>query len=151
MWVGYKAGLFREILRFFVIFLTLFCTYVLSPVLGEVLGDKVSYLKGTPADIISVIGVTGLAYLIFALVALLVSRMVKESKGTMIKMLGIVAAVGRWAFILSVVFMLIGQFDFAGLHQDITERSILARPILPIASTAFEYLSGLLPEISIAP
>lgn len=138
--------MFTEILRFFVIFLTFFCIYVFAPVLGSVLGEKVHYLEGRPAEVVALAGVGAVSYLVFALAALLVSKMVKEVKGTAIKFLGILAAVGRWTFILSVVFMLVGQFNFAGLYQDITEKSILARPIVPVASTTFEYLGGLLPD-----
>lgn len=148
--VGYKEGLFAEILRIFVYAATFVGAVELAPILAPVLQSHLSLDAGL-ANIAAMILIAMAIFLMLRLVAIVLLKVIKPGEGFVFNIFGLALGVVRWAIILSVVFMAVKQANVAVLNEDIGAKSRFAPPLIPIAPTGYEYLSSVMPHLPALP
>jgi len=145
-YVGYKEGVFAEALRFCVYGTTFLVGVRFASDLSPVL-EKHFSLDAELAKIASMILLYIATFLILRVLALVLLKIIKPAEGIIFNLLGLTLGVARWAVILSIVFMTVQTANIQVLTQDINEKSQFAKPIIPIAPTAYGYLASFLPDL----
>ena len=148
--VGYKEGFFAEVLRIVVYGASTIGAVLLAPSLSPTIQSHLSF-DGDLALTVSMILISIALFLMLRLVALILLKVIKAGGGFLFNLLGLAVGIGRWAVILSIVFMSVKQANISVLYEDISEKSRFAAPIIPIAPTGYDYLSSVLPSLPAVP
>ncbi len=146
-WVGYKSGLFPELLRI--------VGYVVTAVVTLYYYDPVAQLI-TLRTVLNSTAATALAFfLVFAVTFgitklasfLLVKILNAGDGGVFYKIAGMLVGMCRWVILLSLTFMLIGQLPLTPLKKDIEEKSVVGQKVAKIAPMLFEYVQSFSPQL----
>ena len=145
-YVGYKEGVFAEALRFCVYGITFLVGVRFASDLSPLL-EKHFSLDAELAKIASMILLFIATFLILRVIAIVLLKVIKPGEGIVFNLFGLTSGMLRWAVMLSITFMLVQTANVKVLSQDIAEKSQFAKPILPIAPTAYGYLASFLPDL----
>lgn len=140
---GYQQGLIVEVFSFIAFFLGLFLALELTiPVSNELFGSTGFFEIGAIVVFLALFIL--LTFLIKAAARLVKSAIDITFFGVLDNILGAVAGVFKWAFILSIVFWV---FDSVGLDviSKYSADAIIFPYIVGIGPAVFELLSGLVP------
>lgn len=144
--VGYKEGFFAEILRIVVYGASTIGALQLAPSVSPTIQSHLSFDEDL-ALTVSIVLVSIALFLMLRLIALILLKVVKTGGGFLFNLLGLAVGIARWAVILSIAFMAVKQTHITVLYEDISVKSRFAQPIVPIAPTAYDYLSSVIPVL----
>lgn len=148
IWVGYRSGLFPELLRIVAYLATVLVTFYYHEMLAQYLTLK-TFLNLTSATAVSFCVLLVALFGITKLITTVILKVVKAGSGGVVyKLLGVAVGVCRWIMLLSLFFMLIDYSPLSPLKTDIHDRSIVGPKIAEIAPAAFEYMSTLSPALA---
>ena len=149
-YVGYKSGLFPELLRIAAYLITVIVTFQFQEPVTQFLTLK-TVLNYTTARAISffllVVGVFSLTKL---LIMLLLKLLKVGEGGFFYRLLGSVVGACRWVILLSLIFMLIGFSPLVPLKTDIEKRSYVGQKVASIAPLLFDFLSKVSPQLKVS-
>lgn len=148
-YVGYKSGLFPELLRI--------ASYLLSVIAAFRFWEPVAqfltlntFLNATTASAVAFFGLLSLVFLLTKLVSLLLLKMLKVGEGGFfLRVIGMLFGAGRWILLLSLSFMLISNSPLMALRADIERRSLIGSEISRVAPMLFDFLSNLSPQLGL--
>ena len=148
-YVGYRSGLFPEILRIIAYVVTVVVTFRFREEFAQFLTLK-TFLNQTTSDAFSffllIAGVFGLT----KLVTLLFLRLLKVGDGNFFyRITGMIFGACRWVILLSLIFMGLDHLPLDTLKKDIRERSVTGHKIATIAPVLFDFLSTLSPQLAV--
>lgn len=148
-YVGYRSGLFPEILRIVGYVVTVVITFRFHEEFAQFLTLK-TFLNQTTSDALSffllIAGIFGLT----KLVTVLFLRLLKVGDGNFIyRATGMILGACRWVMLLSLMFMVIDHLPVDTLKKDIRERSVTGPKIVTIAPILFDFLSTLSPQLAV--
>ena len=141
--VGYRSGFMAELLRIFVYGATGFIAFQFGPMLAPYLENHLSLEPELTRQLGTVLAAF-VSFLLLRFLVVVILRVVKAGEGFVYNLAGMAIGIVRWAVVLSALFLVVHQSGIAALIRDIEQESRFAPPILPIARTAFDSLSGLL-------
>jgi len=148
-YVGYKGGLFPEILRIGVYLVTVIVTLRFRAPLADYLTLKTflnSFVAGAAALTVLLAGV----FFLLKLVTLLVLKLLKIGTGGFFyRFLGGLFGACRWIVLLSLIFMLLDNSPLTPLAADIHRRSVVGPKLSRIAPILFDFLSSLSPQLAV--
>ncbi len=145
-YVGYKEGIFAEVLRVFVYGATFLVAARFASTLSPLLETHFS-LDAELGKTASMILLFLASFLILRVIALVLLKIIKPAEGFAFNFLGMILGVARWFVVLSIAFMAVRVANVQVLSQDIQEKSAFAKSIVPIAPVAYEYLQKFLPDL----
>lgn len=149
LYVGYKSGLFPELLRITSYLVTAVAAFWFQRGLTNYLTMK-TFLNESSAKFLSLVGLLIVFFAVTKVATMLILKFLKLGEGGgLYRALGMVLGVLRWCVLLSILFMVIDYLPFSGLKNDIHEKSVTGSRIAAIAPTAFEYLSKIAPSLEI--
>jgi len=148
-YVGYRSGLFPEVLRIIAYVVTVVVTFRFHEEFAQLLTLK-TFLNQTTSDALSffllIVGVFGLT----KLVTLLFLKLLKVGDGNFFyRTTGMILGACRWVILLSLIFMLMDYLPLDTLRKDIRERSVTGPKIAAIAPVLFDFLSTLSPQLAV--
>jgi len=148
-YVGYKAGLFPEILRIVAYLVTVIVTLRFHEALAQLLTLN-TFLNAATANAVAFGALLLVTFVLCKLAQMLVLKLLKMGDGGVInKLLGLLLGACRWLIILSLAFMLIEFSPLTTLKTDIRERSVSGPRIASVAPTIFQFLSSLSPQLAV--
>lgn len=149
--VGYKGGLFPEILRVVVYLVTVIVTLRFRAPLTDYLTLKTflnSAIAGAVAFAVLLVGV----FFLLKLVTLILLKLLKIGEGGFFyRLIGGLFGACRWVILISLVFMLIDNSPLTPLKTDIHQRSVTGPKLAKIAPVLFDFLSSLSPQLAVHP
>ncbi len=148
-YVGYRSGLFPEILRILAYLVTVVLTLKFHETLAQILTLK-TFLNQTTSDALSFfVLLVGVFALTKVLIWLLLKLLKIGQSGMIYNLAGMVLGVCRWVILLSLFFMSVDYLPLETLKKDIHERSVVGSKIVRIAPTIFDFLGSLSPSLSV--
>lgn len=149
LYVGYRSGLFPEILRIAAYLVTVIVTFRFHAELAAVLTLK-TFLNQTTADAAAFFGLLAGVFALTKLVTWLLLKLLKIGEGNFFyRALGMLLGACRWVILLSLAFMLIDHLPLESLNKDIRERSVVGQKVSRIAPVLFDFLSTLSPQLAV--
>jgi hypothetical protein len=144
-WVGYRDGLFAEIIRVF-IYASMALGYVLfAPKLGQTIQIQFA-MSESVANIIGGVIAAILIFIVFRFFAFIVLKTISVGEGFIFGTLGMVMAILRWAFILSLIFAFVREAGVEFIVKDIEMNSRFAPAITTIAPSVLEFTKTMAPD-----
>ncbi len=144
--IGYKSGIFPELLRITSYLITAMVTYRFFEPIAQFLTLN-TFLNQISAEAVAISALLSLTFLLTKLLTVLLLRMLKLGEGNAAsRLIGVLMGICRWLMLLSLIFMLIDRTPFDPLKADIHERSLTGPVIAQIAPVTIEFLSGFLPQ-----
>ena len=148
-YVGYRSGLFPEILRIIAYVVTVVVTFRFHEEFAQFLTLK-TFLNQTTSDGLSFFLLIAGVFALTKLATLLLLRLLKVGDGNFIyRAMGMILGACRWVILLSLVFMLMDHLPLDTLKKDIRERSVTGPKIAAIAPVLFDFLSTLSPQLAV--
>lgn len=150
-YVGYRSGLFPELLRIVGYVITVAVTYRFYESLAQTLTLK-TFLNLTSATAVAFIALLVAVFIIVKLLTFILLKLLKVGKGGFFYgIIGLIVGACRWVILLSMIFMIIEYLPLDSLKKDIHERSFAGPKISMIAPVIFDFLSHLSPQLGISP
>ena len=148
LWVGYKSGLFPELLRIAAYLVTVIVTFRFHEPVAQYLTLK-TFLNLTTATAVSFFLLLVSVFIVTKLLTMLFLKLLKVGEGGFFyRLLGAVLGVCRWIILLSLIFMAIDYSPLSPLKTDIHNRSVTGPKVALIAPTLFDFLSKLSPQLA---
>ena len=148
-YVGYKGGLFPEILRIAAYLVTVIVTLRFHEPLAQYLTLK-TFLNNTTANALSFLALLVGVFFLLRLATIILLKLLKIGEGGFFyRIIGALLGSCRWVILLSLVFMLIDNSPLVPLKTDIHQRSLTGSQLSTIAPTIFDFLSTLSPQLAI--
>ena len=147
-WVGYRSGLFPELLRILAYVVTIVVTFRFHEDLAQLLTVK-TFLNLTTATAVSFFVLLVGLFLATKLVTMLLLKLLKVGEGGFFyRLLGLAIGACRWVILLSLVFMLIDYSPLSPLKTDIHNRSVIGPRVAMVAPMLFDFMSTLSPQLT---
>lgn len=149
LFVGYRSGLFPELLRSAAYVVTILVTFRFQNELAQVLTLK-TFLNQTTSDALSFTLLLTGVFILTKVVTWLILRLLKVGDGNFFyRAAGMMLGACRWVILLSLVFMLMERLPLESLSKDISERSVSGSKISKIAPLIFDFLSTFSPQLAV--
>ena len=149
--VGYKGGLFPELLRVAVYLVTVIVTFKFHEPLTQVLTLK-TFLNHTTAGVLAFFALLAGTFVLLKILTILLLKILKVGEGGFFyRAVGALIGSCRWVILLSLIFMLIDHSPLVPLKSDIHERSVAGPRVMKIAPMLFDFLSKLSPQFAVKP
>ena len=150
-YVGYKGGLFPEMLRVAAYLITVIVTLRFKESVAQYLTLK-TFLNETTANAIAFFVLLISIFFILRLVSILLLKLLKIGQGGFFyRLLGALIGGCRWVVLLSLIFMFIDNSPLAPLKTDIHQRSLVGPQVTKIAPMLFDFLATLSPKLAMYP
>lgn len=147
LYVGYKSGLFPEILRIAAYVVTVLVTVRFYEPAAQFLTLK-TFLNETTATGLAFVGLLAATFLVTKLVTMILLKVIKSGDGGFpVKLLGAILGACRWVILLSFVFMAIERSPMSGLKADIKDGSVVGSKLSKIGPMLFDFLAKVSPEL----
>lgn len=148
-YVGYKSGLFPEVLRIAGYLVTVVVTFHFHEMLAQWLTLK-TFLNQTTATALAFFALLTGVFIITKLVTALLLKLLKVGEGGFFyRVSGLAVGAGRWVILMSLLFMLVDYSPMAMLKKDIRSHSVLGPRVAQIAPALFGFLSSLSPQLGV--
>ena len=148
-YVGYKGGLFPEILKIAAYLATVIVTLRFREPLAQYLTLK-TFLNNTTANAIAFFTLLLGVYFLLRLITIILLKLLKIGEGGFFyRLIGGLIGGCRWVILLSLIFMLIDNSPLTPLKTDIHQRSVVGPELSKIAPMLFDFLSTLSPQLSV--
>lgn len=149
-YVGYRAGLFYELLRIAGYLITVIVAFHCHSPFTKFLTLN-TFLNEATASAVSLALLLGGVLLLWKLLMALLLRLLKiGDAGFAYRLAGAVCGACRWVILLSLIFMMIDHLPLKPLKVDIHERSFAGPVIARIAPSLFDFLSTLSPQLGVS-
>lgn len=149
--VGYRSGLFPELLRVAVYLVTVIVTFKFHEPLTQALTLK-TFLNHTTAGVLAFTALLAGTFVLLKILTILLLKLLKIGEGGLFyRVIGALIGCCRWIILLSLIFMLIDHSPLEPLKADIHRRSVAGPRVMKIAPTLFDFLSKLSPQFAIEP
>ncbi len=149
-YVGYKSGLFPEVLRIAAYLATVILTLRFREPLAQYLTLKTFLNSATAAALSFFVLLLGTFFLLRLVTVILLKLLKIGEGGIFYRILGALIGGCRWIILLSLVFMLIDNSPLVPLKTDVHQRSLFGPKVSKIAPTLFDFLSTLSPQLAVA-
>ncbi|MBI3315777.1 MAG: CvpA family protein [Candidatus Omnitrophica bacterium] len=148
-YVGFRSGLFPELLRIAEYVLTVVVAFRFYEPLAQFLTLK-TFLNISTATTVSfsvlVVGV----FLVAKLITMFLLKLLKVGEGAFFyRLAGLIFGACRWVVILSIAFMLVDHLPLHSLKTDIHDRSVVGPKVSKVAPMLFDFLSSLSPQLGV--
>ena len=148
-YVGYRSGLFPEVLRIAAYLFAAIVTLQFYAMLAEYLTLNTPLNAGT-ARVVAILGLLTVSFALAKFITWILQNLLKIGDGGFFyRLLGMTLGGARWILLLSFLFMLIDQTPIATLKTDIDKRSLSGPEIKRLAPILFDFLSGLSPQLAV--
>ena len=148
-YIGYKSGLFPELLRIVAYLATVIVTLRFREPLAQYLTLK-TFLNDTTANALAFFVLLLGVYFLLRLLTIILLKLLKIGQGGFFyRLIGALIGGCRWVILLSLVFMLIDNSPLTPLKTDIHQRSLSGPQVARIAPTLFDFLSTLSPQLAV--
>lgn len=148
-YVGYKSGLFPELLRIVSYVVTVLAAFRFREPLTQFLTLN-TFLNATTAAAVAFFGLLALVFLLTKLLSMLLLKLLKVGEGGFfLRTIGMLFGAARWVLLLSLLFMLIAGSPLTALRADIERRSLIGSEVSRAAPTVFDFLSRLSPQLGL--
>lgn len=148
-YVGYRSGLFAELLRIAAYVVTLVVTFRFQTELAQLLTLK-TFLNQATSDALAFTLLLAGVFILTKVATWLLLKLLKVGDGNFFyRSAGMILGACRWVILLSLVFMLMERLPMESLSKDIRERSVTGPKISRIAPVLFDFLSTLSPQLAV--
>ena len=148
-YVGYKSGLFPELLRIAAYLATVLVTLKFHETLAEYLTLK-TFLNHTTATLLSFLALLLGVFFLLRLITIILLKLLKVGEGGFFyRLIGALFGGCRWLILLSLIFMLIDRSPLEPLKTDIHKRSLTGPRTTQLAPMLFDFLSSLSPQLKV--
>ncbi len=148
-YVGYRSGLFPELLRLAGYVITVAITLRFYELLAQTLTLK-TFLNLTSATAVAFIALLVAVFIVIKFLTFVLLKMLKVGEGGIFyRLVGLAVGACRWVVLLSMIFMIIDYLPMDSLKKDIHEHSVVGPKIVIIAPTIFDFLSHLSPQLGV--
>jgi len=148
-YVGYKSGIFPEILRIVSYVATVLTALYFTEPFAKFLTLN-TFLNATTASAVAFFGLLALVFLSTKLISMLLLKMLKVGEGGfLLRVVGMLLGAIRWMLLLSLLFMLIAKSPMTALRADIERRSLIGSEVSRVAPMLFDFLSNLSPQLGL--
>ena len=148
-YVGYRSGLFPEMLRIVAYVVTVMVTFRFQTELAQFLTLK-TFLNQTTSDALAFFLLLVGVFTLTKIVTWLLLKLLKVGDGNFFyRTAGMALGACRWVILLSLAFMLLERLPLESLNKDIKERSVTGTKISKIAPVMFDFLSSLSPQLAV--
>ena len=149
-YVGYKGGVFPEILRIASYLITFLITFWFYQPIAQQLILK-TFLNSTTSTAVAFVLLLAAGLIATKLVCMVLLKILKVGEGGVpIRLVGMVIGGLRWIVLLSFIFMMIDHSPLEQLKKDIHTRSVVGEPVSQVAPLIFDYLSQLSPQLDLS-
>lgn len=149
LYVGYKSGLFPEILRILAYVVTVVVTFHFHDTVAQYLTLKTFLNQATAAAIAFFVLLVGVLFAMKLVTSVLLKLLKVGDGGFFYRLMGSVVGAIRWVILLSLLFMVIDYSPLAPLRTDIHSRSVTGPRVAMIAPMLFAFLSTLSPQLAV--
>ena len=147
LYVGYKSGVFHELLRVAAYTVTILVTLYLFEPLAQYLTLH-TFLNLESARAIGFIGALVLVYLLTKLVRVILVKLLKPGEGGAVnRIIGALIGGARLLVLLSLFFMGVDHSPLTQLKADIHTRSLTGPKIAEAAPTLVAFMSQMAPNL----
>jgi uncharacterized membrane protein required for colicin V production len=148
LYVGYKSGVFHELLRVAAYVVTIIVTLYLFEPLAQYLTLH-TFLNIESARTVGFVGALVLVYLLTKLTRIILVKLLKPGEGGALNR-AIGAAIGgtRLLILLSLFFMGVDHSPLTQLKTDIHTRSLTGPRLASVAPTLVEFMNQLAPNLT---
>jgi uncharacterized membrane protein required for colicin V production len=148
-YVGYRSGLFPELLRIAGYVITVAVTFRFYETLAQTLTLK-TFLNLTSATAVAFITLLIVVFVVVKLLTFILLKILKVGEGGFFyRLIGLIVGACRWVILLSLIFMCIDYLPMESLKKDIHERSVVGPKVATIAPVIFDFLSHLSPQLGV--
>ena len=149
LYVGYRSGLFPEILRVVAYLATVIVTFRFHAELAQALTLK-TFLNQTMSDALAFVALLAGTFALTKALTWLILKFLKVGDGNFFyRVSGMLLGACRWVMLLSLAFMLMNRLPLESLNKDIRDRSIIGLKISRVAPVMLDFLSSLSPELTV--
>ncbi len=149
-YVGYKGGIFPEILRIASYLITFLVTFWFYQPFAQQLTIK-TFLNSATSNGVAFVILLAVGFLVTKLFCMLLLKILKVGEGGVgLRLLGLAMGGLRWIILLSFIFMMIDHSPLEQLKKDIHTRSLVGEPVSQVGPVIFDYLSHLSPQLGIS-
>ena len=148
-YVGYKSGLFPELLRIVAYVVTVIVTLKFHETLAQYLTLK-TFLNNTTSGALAFLVLLIGVFFLLRLITIILLKLLKVGDGGFVnRVIGALIGGCRWVILLSLVFMVIDRSPLEPLKEDIHHRSVAGPKVMRIAPMLFDFLSSLSPQLAV--
>ena len=148
-YVGYKEGIFPEILRIASYIVTVLLAFYFYEPLGQQITLKI-FLNQSTASLLAFVSLLSAGFLLTKILRALILKILKVGEGGFVmRLIGMVFGGFRWLLLLSFVFMLIDRSPLSQLKKDIHAKSIVGEKVSQAGPLIFDYMSHLSPQLGL--
>ena len=146
-YVGYRSGLFPELLRIAAYLITVLVTFGFQEPVAQFITLK-TFLNFTTAKAVSFFLLLVGVFTVTKLLIMLLLKLLKLGEGGFFyRLLGLLVGACRWMVLLSLIFMAIEYAPLTPLKTDIESRSLVGAKVSGIAPMLFDFVSNLSPQL----
>ena len=148
-YIGYKGGIFPEVLRIASYIVTALLAFYFYEPLGQHI-TVTSFFNHSTASALAFVLLLLAGFLVTKVLRILLLKTLKVGQGGLVmRLVGLVFGGLRWLLLLSFIFMLIDYSPLAQLKKDIHTRSVVGKWVSQAGPVIFEYLSHLSPQLGL--
>ncbi len=148
-YVGYKGGIFPEILRLASYLVTILVTFYYYEPLAQLITLK-SFLNAATATALAGVVLFLAGIILTKILCVILLKMLKVGEGgVLMRILGMLFGGARLIILLSFVFMLIDRSPLSQLKKDIHTRSVVGEQISKAGPVIFDFMSHLSPQLGL--
>jgi uncharacterized membrane protein required for colicin V production len=148
LYIGYKSGLFQELLRVAAYIVTMLVTMILFEPLAQILTLH-TFLNMPVARGVAFGALLIGVYIGTKVVRTLLVRLLKVGEGGGLnRLLGMVVACARLLVLLSFLFLILDKLPLKPLQDDVHKRSLTGDKIASVAPALMGYLQQLSPQFA---
>ncbi len=149
IYIGYKTGLFQEILRVITYLASVIVTLLFYGMIAQQL-TLTTFLNESASRIVAFAVLLAVALLVTKLLSRALLKLMKIGEGSpLARIAGALLGACRWVLLLSLTFMLIDHLPLSSLKTDIHTRSLAGPRVVQIAPTLFEFMNSLSPKLAL--
>ena len=148
-YVGYRGGIFPEILRIASYLITFLLTFYFYEPFAQYLTLK-TFFNDATAKVVSFACLLIGAFLLTKICCMVLLKILKVGEGGfLLRLAGMVMGGLRWLILLSFIFMMIDHSPLEQLKKDIHVRSVVGQRVSQVGPLIFDYLSHLSPQLGL--
>lgn len=148
-YVGYRGGIFPEVLRLASYIVTILITFSYYEPLAQLITLK-SFFNATTASAIAVAVLLAAGFLATKLISVMLLKMLKVGEGGVImRLIGMLLGGMRWMVLLSFLFMVVDRSPLQQLKKDVHNRSVVGEQISKAGPMIFDFMSNLSPQLGL--
>ncbi len=148
-YVGYKEGIFPEILRIASYIVTALIAFYFYERVAQMITLK-TFLNHASAVVAAFLALLAAGFFATKIVRTILLKILKVGEGGFVmRLVGMIFGGLRWLILMSFIFMLIDRSPLEQLKKDIHTRSIVGQQISRVGPVVFDFMSHLSPQLGL--